>query len=586
MAERSYTRHVATIVSIDAAGFSRLMGINDELAVAAFEARRAIILESCGAAGGRVFGVAGDSIMAEFGVPIDALRAGFDFQEKIAALNASVPESMHMPFRVGINTGNVIVRNDSLYGDDVNIAARIQELAPDGGLAISETTWHHVKERSPTRFSDIGEQTLKNIALPVRVFIAARDIKESGRAAVSRKRGAFPTVPPAIAILPFLNKTGDPDFDYMADGIAEDVIQGLSNTRWLPVIAKNSSFQFRDKSLGTRMIGSALGARYVVDGRLFRVDGQLALAVTLTDAVNERLLWSRGFRQTPAEIVSLHSEIAGVVVATLEKEVERVEQARTFQIPWESLETWQLIRRGRWHMQRRTRADTALALKCFENAQAKEPNSSAVLNELAWWYFWRAWLRSGESEGLDKVVDYSRRSLLMDSQDARPHAHLAAVAIMRGQPGAALEHLREALEINPSFAFAHSGMGSAHLLLAEAEAAIPCFLTAARLSPFDTYGFHNFAELAAAYCFTSQWDDAITTANHSLNLSPRYFYARFLKIGSLARSGRTEEARQELRIFKKLHPNFSKERIDWIPFTKKSASAFLMENFENASDTG
>lgn len=581
MTERLYTRHVATVVSIDAAGFSRLMGIDDEFAVSAFEARRTIIVESCDTVGGRMFGAAGDSIMAEFGAPIDAMRAAFDFQDKIAVLNASLPDDMRMPFRVGINTGNVIVRDESLYGDDVNIAARIQELAPDDGVAVSETTWHHVKDKATVSFEDLGEQRLKNIALPVRVFIAARGGKD---ASVARNRhGVLPSMPPAVTVLPFHNEAGDRDFDYIADGIAEDVIEGLSNTRWLPVIAKSSSFQFRDKSLGVRSIGSALGARYVVDGRLMRANNEcVALKITLTDAANGRLIWSREFKRQADELTLLQSEIGGMIVSMLEKEVERVEQARTFQIPWESLETWQLVRRGRWHMQRRTREDTGLALKCFEQARAKDANSSAVLNEFAWWYFWRAWLRSGDSDDLEKVVYYSRKSLLMDSQDARPHAYLGVVAIMRGQAKAALEHLTEALEINPSFAFAHSAMGSAHLLLRQATEAIPLFLAAARLSPFDIYAFHNLGELTAAYCFTKQWDEAIKTADRSLSLSPGYFYSHFLKIGALARSGRIEEARRERLIFDTRHPDFTNERIEWIPFAQESMKTFLIGNFEMA----
>nr|WP_265516770.1 tetratricopeptide repeat protein [Nitratireductor luteus] len=580
MTERLYTRHVATVVSIDAAGFSRLMGIDDEFAVSAFEARRSIIVESCDTAGGRMFGAAGDSIMAEFGAPIDAMRAAFDFQDKIAVLNASLPIEMRMPFRVGINTGNVIVRDESLYGDDVNIAARIQELAPDDGLAVSETTWHHVKDKAAVRFKDLGEQRLKNIALPVRIFVAARVGQDTS--VIRNRHDVLPKMPPAVAVLPFYNEAGDRDFDYIADGIAEDVIEGLSNTRWLPVIAKSSSFQFRDKSLGARSIGSALGARYVVDGRLTRANDYVALKITLTDAANGRLIWSREFKRQADELTLLHQEIGGMIVAMLENEVERAEQARTFQIPWESMETWQLVRRGRWHMQRRTREDMDLALGCFKQALAKDANSSTVLNEFAWWYFWRAWLRSGDSDDLEKVVDYSRKSLLMDSQDARPHAYLGVVAIMRGQAKAALEHLTEALEINPSFAFAHSAMGSAHLLLGQAKEAIPLFLAAARLSPFDIYAFHNLGELAAAYCITEQWDEAIRIADRSLSLSPGYFYSHFLKIGALARSGRIEEARRERLIFDTRHPDFTNERIEWIPFAQESMKAVLIRNFEMA----
>ncbi|RWM09990.1 MAG: adenylate/guanylate cyclase domain-containing protein [Mesorhizobium sp.] len=589
MAERNYTRQLATIISIDAVGFSRLMGIDDELAVAAFEERRDIITDSCGAFGGRTFGVAGDSIMAEFGNPIEALRAAFDFQDRIMALNASVAEEMRMPFRAGINTGDVIVREGRLYGDDVNIAARLQEFAPHDGLAISETTWHHVKDKTAANFTDLGEFMLKNIALPVRVLIAGRD---GNGAAMAAPLAAIPTAPghykpaakgpPAIAVLPFQGDGSEPDVEYMADGIAEDIIYGLSNTRWLSVIAKGSSFQFRDDSLGTRLIGNALGARYIVSGTLARHNGQIRLNASLTDTSNGRLVWSQRFDRDLVDIFSLRDQIGSEIVSILDKEVDRAEQVRTFQVPWESLETWQLVRRGRWHMNRRTRSDTEIALEFFDKAYQEDPNSSAVLNELAWWYFWRAWLRFGDSDDLDKVEALARKALLMDSLDARPHAYLGAADIMRGQPASAAEHLAEAIHINPSFAFARSAMGSARLLLGDAAGAIPFFLDTERLSPFDLYRFHNLGELAAAYCFVEDWPAAIAIADRSLNLSPGYFYARFLKIGALMRSGRRDEAKRELAIFATRHPDFSEQRIRWIPFVDAAKNNFLIANFDQA----
>jgi TolB-like protein/class 3 adenylate cyclase len=590
MADRQYTRQLATIISIDAVGFSRLMGLDDEAAVATFEQRRAVIADSCAGFGGRTFGAAGDSIMAEFGNPIEALRAAFDFQEKIAALNAPLEEARRMPFRAGINTGDVIVRDNSLYGDDVNIAARIQEFAPRDGVAISETTWHHVNDKSAAAFTDLGTFTLKNIALPVRVFIAERGNGRGLTSAVASlvsgyrplRHNASRNGPPAIAVLPFRNDTGDRDVDYIADGIAEDIITGLSNTRWVSVIAKSSSFQFRDDTLGTAVIGNLLGARYIVSGTLASSGKRIRFSATLADTSNGRLVWSRRFDRDLTDIFDLQDQVGSEIVSMLENEVDRVEQVRTFQVPWESLETWQLVRRGRWHMQRRTRTDTDLALRCFEKAYTEDPNSSAVLNELAWWYFWRAWLRFGDSRDLDKVTDYARKALLVDSQDARPYAYLGVADIMRGKPKSALDHLQQALHINPSFAFAHSATGSGHLLLCQPKLAIPSFLDADRLSPFDIYRFHNLGELAAANCLVHDWSEAIATADRSLNLSPGYFYARFLKIGALSQSGRLDEAREEMAIFQTRHPDFSNEKVEWIPFVEKSANKFLIESFEMA----
>jgi adenylate cyclase len=586
MADRHYTRQLATIVAMDAVGFSRLMGIDDEATLAAFEERRDIIVDRCCAFGGRIFGDAGDSIMAEFGNPVEALLATFDFQERIAALNASLDAHLRMPFRTGINTGNVIARDGRLYGDDVNIAARIQEFAPHNGLAVSGTSWHHVKDKTAAEFTDLGELRLKNIALPVRVLIATRARPEMTPTAApavvlpSRMPGRpSASGPPTIAVLPFHGGSGR-DLDYMADGMAEDIIHGLSSTRWLSVIAKGSSFQFRDETLGTRLIGQALGARYVVSGSLMQSSGLVRLGASLADASDGRLVWSRRVDRPLSDMFALQNEIGNEIVSMLEKEVDRAEQTRTFQVPWESLETWQLVLRGRWHMARLTREDTRLALELFEKAYSEDPNSTAVLNELAWWYFWRAWLRLGDSDDLDKVCNFARRALLMDSLDARPHANLGAAEIMRARPDLAVDHLEEALHLNPSFAFARSAMGSAKLLLGDARGAIPFFLDAERLSPFDIYRFHNLGELAVAYCLVGDWPSAARAADRALNLSPGYFYARFLKIGALMRAGRQKDASREKASFQARHPDFGVERIRWIPFADKAANDLLIANFE------
>lgn len=587
MAARRYTRQLATIVAIDAVGYSRLMEKDDEAALAALEERKQVIVERCNAHGGRTFGDAGDSIMAEFGTPASALLATFDFQERIAALNEQTPSDLRMPFRAGVNTGDVIAHEGRLYGDDVNIAARIQEFAPHGGLTISETTWHHVKEKIAAEFTDLGELSLKNIALPVRVFTAGRKLasKQATPAALPiglLKHLSPPAGPPAIAVLPFASP-GAPDLAYLAEGIAEEIGRGLSNVRWLSVIAMGSSSQFRDDALDTRLIGNALGARYVVRGTIQRSGEQIRISVTLTDASNGRLVWSRRFDRALDEIFALQNQIGTEIVATLEKEVDRVEQARTFQVPWEGLETWQLVLRGRWHMARRTSQDTELAFDFFKRAREADPNSSAVLNELSWWWFWRAWLRFGDSEDLDQVAQYANRALLMDSQDARPHAHLGVVEIMRGRPKRAAEHLETALHFNPSFAFARSAMGSARLLMNDPESAIPLFREAERLSPFDIYSFHNLGELSAAYSLTADWQAAAETAERSLALSPGYFYARFVRIGALMRLGRRDEASRELAVFRTRHPDFTVQRVRWIPFVDKSSVELLVGNFELCS---
>ncbi|WP_157017950.1 adenylate/guanylate cyclase domain-containing protein [Mesorhizobium xinjiangense] len=590
MASRQYTRQVATIVSIDAVGFSRLMGMDDEAAVSTFETYCDIIRATCGRHGGRPFGAAGDSMMAEFGLPSGALLAALEFQDAIAAENHALHPTKRLEFRTGINTGHVIVRDESRYGDDVNIAARLQEMAPKGGIVISETTWHHVRGTSSAQFVDLGEQDFHNIILPVHAYGVDRAAKDAApRQAEDWPNGTAATEgngsdgPPAIAVLVFRNNSGDGDTQYLSEAIAEDIIMGLSHTRWLPVIAMNSSFQFRDDAMSAQATGRALGARYIVSGSLARQGDSLRIRVSLDDSSTDRNVWARRFDRAFSEILQVQNEIGNEIVAMLEKEVDRVEQMRTFRMPWENQESWQLVRRGRWHMQRRTREDAEIALDLFQRAYERDPNSSAVLNELSWWYFWRAWLNFGQSNDnradLEKVADYARRSLFVDSQDARPHAHLGITDIMLGRPAAALEHLGEALRINPSFAFARSAMGSAYLLLGDHERAIPMFREADRLSPFDHYRFHNLGELASALFFAGQWDDACAMADRSLELAPSYWYARFVKIAALGRLGRMEEAQAERRILLARYPEFTAEQATWIPFADKCLNGYLIDAF-------
>lgn len=582
-------------MSIDAVGFSRLMGHDEEAAVAAFEERSVLIGKVCSSHGGHMFGAAGDSLMAEFGNPTDALRAAFEFQSRLVEMNRAAAEGARMPFRAGINTGDVIVRDDSRYGDDVNISARLQEIAPPDGVVISETTWHHVRNQAAASFRDLGEQSLKNIVYPVRAFLAvpvaehraAETVEPAVPLQASPRRRGSAGGPPAIAVLPFSVAGDDPELAYVADGVAEDIIMGLSSTRWLPVIAKSSSFQFRDDTLGAGAAGRALGARYVVSGHLARHGSQLRLRASLEDVTAGKAIWSRRFDRDMDSVFDLQDEIGGDIVAMLEKEVDRAEQARAYQVPWESLETWQFVRRGRFHMSRRTREDARIAFQLFHEAFRRDPNSTAVLNELAWWHFWRAWLRFGVGneyhDDIAKVLDYSRKALFMDSQDARPHAHLGAADIMLGEPGSALDHLAEALRINPSFVFARSCTGSAHLLRGESKKAIPHFLDADRLSPYDIYRFHNYGELSAAYSFERNWAAALDAANRSLQLSPSYWYASVLKAGALVRLKRTAEARQVIVALHKRDPDFRIERTSWIPFKDKAANAYLIEAYAFAA---
>ena len=579
------------MLSIDAVGYSRLMNQDEDLALAVFDKRKSAIMKRVARDGGQVFGMAGDSIMAEFGEPLAALRSALALHAKIAELNEAGPPEHAMQFRVGVNTGRVVARDDGIFGDGVNVAARVQEFAPNGGVAISGSTYRFIEGKIDLETIDLGEFQLKNIVLPVQVLIVApqrKDAAQPGQRPYPKRPSATPphggegVGPPALAVLPFENQTGDGTLDYLCYGIADDVVFGLANTRTVPIISPISSFQFRDLSIGLPTVGNMLGAKYLVAGSVSAIPEGFKLKASLMEAASSRLVWTDRFEFPLAEVQEIQKSVGAQIVATLVKEVDRVEQARSFRLPWESLSLWQLVRRGRWHMQRRTATDDAVALTFFERAHEEDPNSSPVLNELSWWYLWRSWLAFADTADLTRAADYARRAMLVDSQDARPHSNLGFIDIMRGEARSAIGNLETALEINPSDPMTHTAMGSAHVLLLEPDKAIAELSTAMRLNPFEIYRFHNLGELAAANTIAGRWEDAIDAADRSLAVAPFYFYARFLKTGALARLGRMEEASQERETLLARHAKFEPNWIRWIPFADRSVGEDMLANFELA----
>lgn len=591
MLENRHPRQIATVVSADAVGFSKLMHLDDVAALRLFDERRALIVEAVERAGGTIFGAAGDSIMAVFGNPIMALNAVLRFQEAVGEANAAAGQDRAMPFRTGISAGPVMTRQDGVFGDTVNIAARVQEFSPHGGVALAETAYSQVKEQFELPFTDLGPFQLKNIAVPVRVFVSDPAGRSFAPGALMEVRAGRTQPPaggskddhPALAVMPFQNLTGDPSLGYLCDGIADDILLGVANTRSVPVIARDSSFQFREPSLTVAAIGHLLGARYVVSGSVSGNAERISLRASLADSSNSRIVWAGGYERALAEVQRLQRELGGEIVSRLEREVDRVEQVRTFQVPPETLSTWQLLRRGRWHMQRRSPEDTAKAFEYFRQAYDEDPNSSAVLNELAWWHLWKAWLNFADRDELKIVANYARRSSLMDSLDARPYCYLGFVEILEARPRSAIDLFRQAIDINPSFSLARTGLGSARGLLLQTEKAIRQLNEAIRLSPFETYLFHNLGELAAAHTIDGNWPAVIGAADRSLSLAPNYFYASYLKAGALARSERFEEARQEARLFQARYPDFERKWIEWIPFADSSVNQGMIENFQLAA---
>ncbi len=584
-----FKRRLVTLLAADVCDYCRLMGQDDELTLSRLLSYRQILEDIVAAAGGRMFGVAGDSWMAEFASPVEAVRCAVECQRSIESRNEELPEDKRIRFRIGIHMGDVIVDEANLFGDEVNIAARLQQLCRPGHLVISDAVFRHVLGKVDLHFSALGLQRLKNISAAVSAFTADIIAASGSSAPHHLSSGVDVSAPvpgfegkPAIAVLPFSTLGGGSGSEYLGEGFAEDLVNGLSNVRWFPVISRCSSFIFKNQALDTASIGRALGARYLVTGSVRLIEKQLRLIVNLIDAENGRNLWSHKYLIDFSKLFETQDEITASIVSILNSEVERAEISRLRTRKPEDLNSWELIRRGIWHLYRLTKEDAAASRALLEEALCRDPSSAEARIQLAWWHFWDVWTRRQDMAGLRITEKLAREAAIIDQRDARAHLLVGIAMLMMGQPVQARGHFCDATELNPSLAAAHSCLGSSYILAGEPEKGVAPLLVSIRLNPRDPFSFHFLGELAIAFYMQKEWSRACEFAERSLQVRPGYWYAKAIQIASLARSGQDEKARE---MANDNSAQFSIEQINWLPFVDRKWNDYLIDGLKLAGCT-
>jgi adenylate cyclase len=566
----TYERRVASFLSADVVGYSRLISQNDERTVTTLRSCRQVVYETVRKHNGRVFGSAGDSFMIECRRPIDAVLCAVEIQGALWQRNKVLPREQQMWLRTGVSVGEAIDEDGVLHGEHVNIAARLQEACPTGGIVISEPVHAEVAGKVEFGFRPLGELMLKNIPGSFRVLEVIADqagMPESAPALsiidVSQPIPGF-AGRAALAVLPL--EIGDPQSAYLADGFSDDLVTALSNLRWLPIIDRNSSFAFREAITEPRRIGKLLGARYLLGGKL-RVQGsRLRVVVRLVESEAAHILWTAQYDVRLADMLTTLDEAAASIAGTLEGRIGHAEQVRARAKRRSRLDTWELIWRGRWHLNRLTRVDAEEARRLFDEALTQDPHSVEALIHLAWWTFYDIWTQRRSREHAISFKELSLRALKADELDGRAHLLAGCGEILLRDPDAALRHLNEAIRLNPSLAYAYAQIGSSQMLAGRPDDAVAPLKKSLRLNPHDHYVFYVLGELAAVHYMLGEWEEAIALAEKSLGVRQAYWHARMTKIGALARSGKLQQASEELEILFAKHPNFSTKYIDWLPF--------------------
>ena len=585
----TYERRVASFISADVVGYSRLIGQNDERTVTILRSCRQLVYDAVRKHNGRVFGSAGDSFMIECASSVDAVLCAVEIQGALRTRNKGLPSELQMWLRTGVSTGEAIDEDGVLHGEQVNVAARLQEACPSGGIVISEPVHAEVVGKLDFGFRPLGELMFKNISRECQVLEVITDhagVAESAPALsiidVSQPIPGFGERP-ALAVLPL--EVRDPETAYLADGFSEDLVTALSNLRWLPIIDRNSSFAFRGAIRDPRRIGKLLGARYLLTGDLRRESDRLLIFARLVESEGAHILWSSRYDVQLADTLTALDEATTSIAGTLEGRIGHAEQVRARAKRRSRLDLWGLIWRGRWHLNRLTRADAEEARRLFDEALGQDHQSAEALIHLAWWAFYDVWTQRRSREYIVAFKELSLRALKADDLDGRAHMLAGCAEILLRNPEGALRHLNEAIALNPSLAYAHAQIGSSQMLAGRPRDAIAPLKKSLRLNPHDHYVFYVLGELAASHCMLGEWQEAIALAEKSLGVREAYWHARMSKIGALARSGNRRQASRELEILFAKHPNFSTKYIDWLPFEDRKWIGYFIDGLALA-DSG
>ena len=549
MAEQRVQRRLAAIMVADVVGYSRLMEADEAGTLAALKERRTAILQpTVRAHGGRIVKFMGDGVLVEFASAVNAVAAAIELQGKMAHANAGLPEARRIVLRIGINLGDVIGEGSDLYGDGVNIAARLEALAEPGGVCISAKVHDEMRGKGDHAFEDMGEVELKNIANPVRVFRVADG-------AVPGATGASFSLPdkPSIAVLPFTNMSGDPEQQYFSDGITEDIITELSRSRSLFVIARNSSFQFRDKAVDVRRIARDLGVRYVVEGSVRKMGSRIRITAQLIDAVPGNHLWSERFDRGIEELFDVQDELTQTIVATVAGRLEDAEIRMASTKRTDSLPAYDCLLRGIRHLRGYGPDDNRRARELFEQAVALDPQYA-----LAHAYLALALLvennYGGASDAIkQRALDIATAAVHLDPRDSRCHTFLGQVYRFRDEYDRAVSHLERAVVLNPNDAPGHYSFGSEYWASRDApKRASNSIRRAIRLDPYVHFAWGS---LALCLYLARRYEESLASSRKLGSKKSTWQMAR--EAACLAQLGRLDEARAQVAEVLRRKPDFS-----------------------------
>lgn len=578
MSDPAPQRRLSAILAADVVGYSTLMAEDEAGTLAALKAhRRELFDPETAKRGGRIVKLMGDGALVEFPSVVDAVETALAIQRALAAADGKIR------LRIGINLGDVIIEGDDIYGDGVNVAARLEALAQPGGLSVSGVVYESLGNRVAARFVDAGEVPVKNLTRPVRVW----HWQPGDSQAPARPSHTRPALPekPSIAVLPFANMSSDGDQEFFADGIGEDLITELSKFHSLFVISRNSAFSFKGQPVNVKEISAKLGARYVVEGSVRRAGSRLRITAQLIDAVEDSHLWAERYDRQVEDIFALQDEVVRAIISAIEPQLFSSERNRALRKTPESLDAWENYQRGLWHTYRFRLDEREKALGFFERAIALDVRFAPAYAGLGMALYVYSLLGAspGHAADVERALAACMTAIGLDENDPFAYAALSRCHILKGQPEAAILAADRALRLNPSFAQAHFGRAHALWHAGRPGEALASHDAAIRLSPRDPSLWSFMASKAIALALNGELDQAIEVSRGAQQQPNAAIFAYVGELLALGLQQRGQEAADALRRAQKVMPTVTVGHLDAVlPITDPSSRAQFLKGLRQA----
>jgi len=554
MAEARVERRLAAILAGDVAGYSRLMGADEEGTLARLNAHRREFLEpKIAEYRGRIVKRTGDGILIEFASAVDAARCAAEIQRGMCERNESVELDTRIALRIGIHVGDVIIEEGDIFGDGVNIAARLEGIAEPGGICISDDVFRQVRGKIDVDFADAGDQQLKNIERPVRVYRA-----QLGKSVAKVEKTWVPSARPSIAVLPFQNMSGDPEQEYFADGMVDEIITGLSRIKWLPVVSRNSTFIYKGKPVAIKEIAEKLRVRYVLEGGVRKSGNRVRVTAQLIDAETDTHLWAEQYDRLLENVFALQDEISMCVVGAIEPSVRKAEIDRIKRQRPNTFDAYDLLLRSQQFVFAGMPKEAAKAIPLLEEAVKLEPDYSAAHAYLAWCFHARFGRGGLREEDRLTAVRHARAAITCGSDDATALAIAALVlAYDAHETATALKVFNRALELSNCNIFVLCWNAAILAWTGNSELAIERANLALQFGPFDSMRWRAYHALAIAYFHAQRYADAADAARNVIDANPVYSIPRALLTAALIRLGQVAEARAMAKTVLECDPSFT-----------------------------